>query len=212
MDYSKKLTPPGVSFERREGKPKITMLQTGKLIWRGCQSLCLIRNISSGGMMATLYWPLPVGERIRIEFKSGDIIDGYTIWVDDEMTGIEFETKIDVEAILAQNKHRETPGERARRLRVDVNSMIRVWHEDESFVVQALDVSQGGIKVQGQRIGGVDDDVLVRLPGLAVQPGVIRWHDNDCTGISLNRMLTLEEVTNWAKKYKRSQPVRKEQE
>ena len=196
------------SMERREANRKFAMLQSGKITWGDCQSLCLIRNISSGGMMVTLYSPIPEGERVHIDFKSGERMGGRIIWVEKDMTGIEFDVAIDVETVLAQNIRDETRRERARRLRVDVNAMVRVCHEDQDFLVQALDVSQGGIKIEGASIGAIGDDVLVCLSGLSNQPGVIRWQNGDGMGISFNRTLTLDEVAEWIIKVRTNKPHR----
>jgi hypothetical protein len=63
--------------------------------------------------------------------------------------------------------------------------------------MRAHDISQGGLKVESARDLEVGSDVVVTLPGLSTQTGVIRWRDGRSYGITFNRLLALTELVTW---------------
>ena len=42
---------------------------------------CVVRNISSGGLMARVYVPVELGETVKIELATGELIDGTVLWM-----------------------------------------------------------------------------------------------------------------------------------
>src|SRR6476469_3989108 len=73
---------------------------------------CVVRNISSGGLMATIYHPRLPGEEVRVEFISGQLIEGSVLWARDWSVGIAFKSMIDVETLLLQKWVAETGEDR----------------------------------------------------------------------------------------------------
>ena len=62
---------------------------------------------------------------------------------------------------------------------------------------RAINVSQGGIRVETNASLTVGADVVVTLPGLTPAAGVVKWRDEDAYGISFNRALILSELVEW---------------
>lgn len=71
--------PPVAPDNRREEKRHMTVLQTGKIVTSRQEELCLIRNISSGGMKAAIYGPMFEGETVEIELKLGANVPGTVV-------------------------------------------------------------------------------------------------------------------------------------
>src|SRR5688500_1846132 len=90
-------TPP----ERREGERYVTILRVGVLVIDGRRELCLIRNISAGGLMAHVYSPVQPGQKVIVELKSNQQIQGNVEWVRDADAGIAFDSKVDITQLLA---------------------------------------------------------------------------------------------------------------
>jgi len=51
--------------------------------------------------------------------------------------------------------------------------------------------------VESNRDIAIGTEVLVTLPGLPSQTGVIRWKDGRCYGITFNRLLALAKLVEW---------------
>lgn len=179
--------------ERREGERHLTLFRVGCLMIGDRRELCLIKNISAGGMLIRAYCAIAPGTRVRVELKHGSLVEGVARWAEAEAVGISFDTPVDVVELLAASMD----GPRPRMPRVEVNSAG--WLREDGTVrrVQVRDISQGGLKVECDKPIAVGCDVVVSLPGLEPQPGVVRWADSGCYGITLNRVLPLPVLVAW---------------
>lgn len=180
--------------DRREGQRYMTVLQAGKIVTDHVQELCLIRNISAGGMMAEIFVPLEQGETVAIEFKAGAMARGLVRWVENGRTGIEFIEPIDVHKVLAPNGNRLSP----RSPRLNIDGMAEIEIGDDCHMLQVFDISQGGLKVARSRKFEIGLDVMISIEGLPVRSGVVRWIEGNYAGIGFNRVMPLDQVAYWA--------------
>jgi hypothetical protein len=157
------------------------------------RELCLIKNISAGGMMIRAYCALEAETRISVELKRGEQINGKVSWIQDGSAGITFDQHVDIVELLATSME----GPRPRMPRVEVRCIASVRHGSQVYGMRAHDISQGGLKVESNRDIAIGTEVLVTLPGLPSQTGVIRWKDGRCYGITFNRLLALAKLVEW---------------
>lgn len=186
-------TPPQ-STDRRSGQRYMSVLQAGKIMTDTLQELCLIRNISSRGVMAEIFAPIETDTPVEIEFKAGAVVRGTVRWVQEGRAGIEFNEHIDVHEVLAPHTGRMAP--RAPRLNID--SMARIVIGDVREKLQVYDISQGGVKVESGMFLEPGLDVVVEIEGLPVRASVVRWVGGQHAGISFNRVMPLDQVAYWA--------------
>src|SRR3546814_6255601 len=66
---------------RQSERGVVTVRWVAKITSGKGQELCLIRNISAGGIMANIYSTHEVGEQIGIEIRSGQQLDGEIVWM-----------------------------------------------------------------------------------------------------------------------------------
>lgn len=182
--------------DRRRQQRHLTILRVGALIVDGSRELCLVRNISAGGVMAHVYRHLPVGTPVEIEIKNDDPIAGRVVWEAESNVGIAFDEKIDVPDLLATSKLLGD-GRQARRPRVQVNRLARLRCGAEIFFVDAIDVSQGGVKVAIDQELPVNADVVVTLDGFRPLPGIVRWVKDGHCGISFIQVIPIGELCDW---------------
>ncbi|MEO1169862.1 MAG: PilZ domain-containing protein [Pseudomonadota bacterium] len=185
---------PPQAADRRSGQRYMSVLQAGKIVTDTVQELCLIRNISSRGVMTEVFAPIETDTRVQIEFKAGALASGTVRWVQDGRAGIEFDHAIDVHEVLAPHSGRMAP--RAPRLSID--GMAKVSIGDAHERLQVFDISQGGVKVATGRYMDAGLDAVVEIEGLPVRASVIRWVGNKHAGISFNRIMPLDQVAYWA--------------
>jgi hypothetical protein len=181
--------------DRRADDRFLSLLRVGAIMVDGFRELCLIRNISAGGMMIRAYSPIAVGTRLSIELKQGDPVSGVVQWVENGLTGVAFDAPIDVITLLAP----PGDGPRPRLPRIEVECTAWVRQESHVFRTSAVNVSQGGIRVRTSAALVVGGDVVVTLPGLTPAAGVVRWRDDDSYGVGFNRALILSELVAWLK-------------
>ena len=78
--YSLSDAPPAAESDRRDGQRHMTLYRVGSVLVEDRRELCLIKNISAGGMMIRAYCPIPKGTSLSIELKSGQPIEGRVSW------------------------------------------------------------------------------------------------------------------------------------
>jgi hypothetical protein len=184
---------PAGDTDRREGERHMTLYRVGSILVDDRRELCLIKNISAGGMMVRLYCSVANGTPVTIELKSGQPIQGAISWTREQNAGIAFDHAIDVIDILSNSM--EGPRPRMPRIETDCQATIR---EGATVLrVEACDISQGGIKIRTDTILPQGSDVVVTLPGLDAQPGIACWCSNGYAGITFNRLLPLGELVSW---------------
>ena len=185
--------------ERRGGQRHLTILRVGALMVDGERELCLVRNISAGGVMAHVYREIGVGTRVAVEIKNDEAIPGHVVWEADSNIGIAFDAKIDVPGLLASSKILGD-GRRARRPRVQIDRVAKVRCGSEVCFVQADDISQGGVKIRAEEELPVDADVVVTLEGMRPLAGIVRWARDGQYGISFLQVIPIAELCEWLRR------------
>ena len=179
--------------ERRDGERYLTLFRVGSLMVEDRRELCLIKNISAGGMMIRPYCKLEAGSPVSVELKRGEQIPGTVNWVRDDSAGVTFDEPIDVVELLATSME----GPRPRMPRVEVRCIASVRQGSNVYGMRAHDVSQGGLKVESNKDLEVGAEVLVTLPGLPSKQAVVRWRQGKSYGITFQRLLALAELVEW---------------
>ena len=192
------------AHDRRGGDRFLSLLRVGAIMVGERRELCLIRNISAGGMMVRAYSGIPVGTALAVELKQGDPVRGSVKWVEGDLTGVEFEEPIDVLLLLAP------PGEgpRPRLPRIEVECTAWVRQDGDVIRTRVINISQGGICVQARSPLTTGADVVVTLPGLTPAAGVVKWADGGVYGIAFNRALILSELVAWLQEQQKQQRQR----
>lgn len=181
--------------DRRTGQRFMTILRVGKMISAAGQELCLIRNISEGGLMAHVYSEHRIGDRVTIEFKSDQRAEGVVRWVREENVGVEFDEKIDVAQVLRTQPAPD--GKRPRSPRLEVRAHARLKVDESVWRVELRDLSQGGAKICIEEKLPVDQDAVVTIDGLRPLKAIIRWQDATQAGLEFLPAIPFDELIQW---------------
>ena len=184
---------PGAPDERRHGDRLMTLYRVGSLMIAGQRELCLIKNISAGGMMVRAFCPIAEGTPLSVELKCGEPISGVVSWARDAHVGISFDALIDVLDILSTSSE----GPRPRLPRIEVSSFAMIREGASTSRARVCDISQGGLKLQCAMALVPGSEVVVMLAGIEPQPGVVRWTNADQVGVTFNRLLALPALVDW---------------
>jgi len=201
--YSLATSPP-TQPDRRGDDRFLSLLRVGAIMVGERRELCLIRNISAGGMMVRAYSSIPVGTALTVELKQGDPVSGVVKWVEGGLTGVAFEEPIDVLLLLAP----PGDGPRPRLPRIEVECTAWVRQDGDVIRTRVVNISQGGICVGARSPLTIGADVVVTLPGLTPAAGVVKWSDGGAYGIGFNRALILSELVEWLQEQQKEQKRR----
>ena len=191
--YSLSDAPPSADTDRRDGQRHMTLYRVGSILIEDRRELCLIKNISAGGMMIRLYCSIAEGTPVTVELKSGQPISGRIGWTSDQNAGIAFDQAIDVIDILSSSMD----GPRPRMPRIEIESFATLRDGANVLRVRVCDISHGGVKIACDAILPQGADVVIGLPGLDAQRGIACWSEGGFAGIAFNRLIPLAELVAW---------------
>ncbi len=157
------------------------------------RELCLIKNVSSGGMLVRAYCHVEPGTRLRVELKEGQNVTGAAAWAAGNNVGITFDKPIDVVDLLAT----AMDGPRPRMPRIEIRCFGSIRDGSRVHRLWTHDISQGGMKIESWQPLPLGAPVVVILPGFEPQAGIVRWQNGDCYGVSLNKLLPLPVLVAW---------------
>ena len=184
--------------ERRTQERHVKILRVGVLVVDGRRELCLIRNISAGGLMAHIYSPVRQDQQVTVELKTHDSIPGRIAWVRDSNAGVAFDAPVDIETLLA-NPPTLDNGWRARSPRIEVDRTATIRIEGVPSLARIRDISQSGAKIETSARLMIDGDVVITPEGFRPIAGVARWQDGERAGIVFNEVIRLNELIAWIK-------------
>ena len=187
---------PALVGDRRADERHRTILQVAKLSTVQGDELCILRNLSAGGLRAEVYRELSVGEPVRFELKTGRSMTGHVAWVDGLSIGVEFDRRIPIMPYLTHQVIGEL-GRRIRPPRVQVREPALLRVADREFAVEIVDASQAGMRVKTDRVLYEGGACQVVAEGLGTRGVIVRWcHDGE-VGLQLKQPLSFRDFAAW---------------
>ena len=179
--------------QRRKSDRHLSLLRVGTLVIGDRRELCLIKNVSAGGMLIRTYSSIADGTHVSIELKQGAPLSGTVRWTKDDCIGVTFDSPVDVLELISVSV--DGPRQRLPRIAVECTAWIR----DGATMHRArtVNISQGGVRVVTPSDLSLGGELVVTLIGLSPIAGVARWKDDGQYGISFNRSLALPVLVAW---------------
>lgn len=196
--YSFSRLAPAPPPDRRNSARHLKILRVGTLVIGDKRELCLIRNISAGGVMAHVYSVMRAGQQVGVTLKSAQVLKGVIAWVKDGNVGIAFDEPIDVEEMLSNASLVEN-GWQPRMPRVEADWLATIRVGARTVAATIRDISQGGIRFESDSPIERGQQVNVTIEGRRSLPGVMRWYADGQGGISFNELLPFSELMDWLK-------------
>jgi hypothetical protein len=187
--------------ERRTDERHIKILRVGTVVVDGRRELCLIRNISAGGVMAHVYSQMVPGQRVTVELKTSQPVTGRVVWTRGGNAGIQFDTVMDVAELLTTPQDAGNDW-RPRTPRVEVDRMATLRIGARTAWVHARDISQSGVKIEAESPPADGEEVVLTLEGFRPLHGVVRWSAGGQCGISFNQLIPFSDLIDWLKQGK----------
>ena len=158
---------------------------------------CVVRNISSGGLMARVYRPVEHDRPVRVELAGGQLVDGTILWERDWIVGIAFTDSVDVESVLAEQWVTEVDGDRRRTRRIKVECPATLKVDLRFYFGKLCDLSPTGAKVQTRGVLKKTGEAMLALPDLPPLPGTIRWINGRDCGLEFREQIPADALSRW---------------
>lgn len=173
-----------------------TVLQVAKLATERGDELCILRNVSAGGLRAEVYSQLAVGDSVQLELRTGRGMAGRVAWTSESAIGVAFDRKVPILSYLAHQAIQEL-GRRVRppRVRIGEPGILRLPEGD--FLSSIVDASQAGMRLRTDRKLSAGDACKVVAEGLGERGALVRWCRDGEAGLQLKRPLSFREFADW---------------
>ncbi len=187
---------PGQFDDRRSDKRTTTVYRPVLIETEEITGFCLLRNISSEGMMGRFHTEFPANTAVTVQFNAHLSARGKVSWSGDGMIGIQFAAPIDVPRILHGLSTSPLRGKINRAPRLQVQANIQIILNGRTVPVEVQDISQKGLKVRTAFLRS-GDEVTVLLDGLDPKKAVVRWTDPQLAGLNFIQPLAFDQLSEW---------------
>ena len=185
--------------DRRSGERHISVLRVGRLVWDEGDQLCVVRNISPGGLMLECLHPPAVGQKLLVELRSDKRMPGVVRWSREGTAGIAFDREINVEKMLKEDRS-TLLRVRPRQPRFVRTGTVRLIGEGEPVIGHIYDISIGGISCRTDQPLRRGEPIVAALDGVAATNAEVRWIRGDAVGVRFEKPLPWRPFQLWLDK------------
>jgi hypothetical protein len=166
------------------------LIRTAKLIGRSGEYLCVVRDVSSEGVKARLFHPLPRGEALAIELASGERHAIERIWEEGEITGFRFLAPVALDRLLAD----APDGRKKRPVRLRLELPATLVAQGRRLDASFRDISQHGASIACEEYLAMDERVRVDCDWLPPLDARVRWRRRPHYGLIFEQTFRFDEL------------------
>jgi len=171
-------------------QPRFALLiRCAKLATPSGEFLCIVRDVSEGGVRLRFFHPLPAKGPMTLVLASGESFAIEQAWARGDQAGFRFVEPIDVHRFIAEAG--PFP-KRPVRLRVAFAASVLV--DGEVHAASVLDISRQGARIATDRPLALGQKLRLEAEGLPAIGATVCWRRAPDYGLVLDRVFTLEEL------------------
>jgi len=184
--------------DRRAHARSVKVMRVARLtdVHAQSESVGLVRDVSSGGMMIEALVPPEVGQSVSIALLDDRELTGEIIWRDGKTVGVKFTSEMSVADILAKPAIPKD-GWSTRLPRFKTCKPVIVHYENKTFEAILADISQRGAKILSEAQSRIDSNIVVRLNAECSVAATVKWRKASNIGVEFHRPLPMAELAKW---------------
>jgi hypothetical protein len=188
-------TLPVHATDRRSSDRQRLVLRVGLLEQESRSIFCLVKNISSAGILAKPYGTLIPGIGAALRVGDEDAILGTVVWEREGLAGMKFKCLLDQSALLrvvqkmVASRRRSIP-----RLSTDLHACVRTG--GRAYRARLSDLSLRGARLSTRHPVCFGESTTLDLPGLPRLKSYVRWTDGSEFGVSFDVPLPMQVIAN----------------
>ena len=182
--------------DQRAEKRFTLILRSGKLVSAAGEFLCVLRDVSSGGLKVRLFHPLTLDAPCQIELSGGERYLIEPTWQHSQEAGLRFiDAPVDIEQFL------EEAGpfpKRAIRLGLQHGWPVRLAGAGPAIAATLCDLSQHGSAVLCQARLAIGQQVEIVCDKLGTIEARVRWRRGERYGLVFQQSFRLDTLAQIA--------------
>lgn len=179
--------------QRREPRFAL-LLRTAKLVASQGEFLCIIRDVSAGGVRLRLFHGLPPGfAQCMLELGNGDQFAVDLVWENNGEAGFRFSRKVDLEAFVCEASPYP---KRPIRLRMDVPAVVSFG--SRRIHVRLRNISRQGACIESDELIALHQILRIESANLPELEATVCWRKGSRYGLVLDRIMPMSDLAERA--------------
>ena len=158
------------------------LIRSAKLKCDLGEFLCIVRDVSEGGVKLRLFHPLPPRDSYELELSSRHTFDIEPVWAKQDLAGFRFAQPVDIPNFIGEQS---AFPKRALRLNLDTPATVRV--DGSAFPATIRDLSREGIGIETQLALALEQKVTIEAANFTTRIGTVRWRKSPAYGVALQK-------------------------
>lgn len=180
---------------RRAGPRHQLLYRVARLVDDELEMLCILRDISPGGLCAQIFGEAELPERLEIALADDRHYRIDKAWQAGERCGFRFGDPVDVGDFLAAVQL--YPSKRGLRLRTD--QPVTVTDDAGRMPAGLLDISVQGAKLAfADRLPSPGRLLEIEIPELGTKQAEIRWMTSAHAGVKFREEISFNRLAEWS--------------
>lgn len=189
--------------DQRAAQRFTLILRAGKLLTDSGEYLCVLRDVSSGGLRLRLFHPLTLPPSLKIELAGGEQYQLDLAWQDGEQAGFRFAGgPVDTDRLL------EEAGpfpKRSIRLRLHQPLTLALRSDGPALQAQLHDISQFGAALSCAERLAIGQQLELDAPGLGRLAARVRWRRGELYGLVFEQSYRLDGLARLVARLQRAE-------
>ena len=178
------------------------LIRTAKLTCAAGQFLCIIRDVSHGGVKLRLFHALPQGKAMRLELANGDSFAIEQVWSKNTEAGFRFKDAIDIKKFIAESGRHPK-----RALRLDLTCEATLHFNGMVYDATVRNISRQGALIETTAPLALEQKVVLSSAQLPALEGTVRWRRNPEFGLALHHIFSFRELAQTVARMQLDQPT-----
>lgn len=163
------------------------MLRTAKVVCQSGEYVCLVRNVSPGGVGLSFFHDVPAEPRIFLELSNGALYPIERAWAEERTSGYRFAAPVDLDAFIG-----EASMFSHRPIRLRIKHPVLLTAQGSDHWAMLGDISRSGARIECDTQLAEHAQVRFEAAGLPLRFGTICWRKGRDHGMVFDQPITLE--------------------
>ena len=172
--------------EKRSAPRFTSLIRTAKLVCGQGEFVCVLRDVSSGGVRLKTFHRQPTDQSIALELQSGELFELRKVREDGLEASYAFATPVPVEVLI-----RERGNHPRRPLRMGLALPVTLRTLTDTIPADTVNISQQGCRLEPQRPLALAQSVTLHSPHLPSIRAKVRWRRDGACGLVFEDTFTL---------------------
>lgn len=180
---------PAPAKDQRDAARSTLLLRSAKVVCQSGEYVCLVRNVSEGGVGLRFFHEVPGEPRIFLQLANGTNYPVERAWAEGHQAGYRFARPVDLGEFI------DEPGlfpHRAVRINVEAPALVTALGRDSR--ARLIDISRCGAKVRGDQEYPVGAFVRLEVGAIPARFGHVCWRRGKDHGLVFQQALPLAEL------------------